>query len=164
MGLFTKKVSVDFTKGDIVAGLVKFSVPLMIGNLLQQFYNIADTLIVGRVLGKEALAAVGSAYTIMVFLTSILLGLSMGSGAFLAIQHGRQDSESFAGGNFMSFVLIGALAAVMNGAVYLGMDGILGLLQIPREVYGDMRSYVEVVYGGIMAVFLYNYFETIPSG
>ena len=158
MGLFTKKVSVDFTKGDIVAGLVKFSVPLMIGNLLQQFYNIADTLIVGRVLGKEALAAVGSAYTIMVFLTSILLGLSMGSGAFLAIQHGRQDSESFAGGNFMSFVLIGALAAVMNGAVYLGMDGILGLLQIPREVYGDMRSYVEVVYGGIMAVFLYNYF------
>ena len=125
----------------------------MIGNLLQQFYNIADTLIVGRVLGKEALAAVGSAYTIMVFLTSILLGLSMGSGAFLAIQHGRQDSESFAGGNFMSFVLIGALAAVMNGAVYLGMDGILGLLQIPREVYGDMRSYVEVVYGGIMAVF-----------
>ncbi len=158
MGLFTKKASVDFTKGDIVAGLVKFSVPLMIGNLLQQFYNIADTLIVGRVLGKEALAAVGSAYTIMVFLTSILLGLSMGSGAFLSIQHGRQDRESFAGGNFMSFVLIGALAAVMNGAVYLGMDGILGLLQIPREVYGDMRSYVEVVYGGIMAVFLYNYF------
>ena len=58
MGLFTKKVSVDFTKGDIVAGLVKFSVPLMIGNLLQQFYNIADTLIVGKFLGAEAMAAI----------------------------------------------------------------------------------------------------------
>lgn len=158
MGLFTKNASVDFTKGDIVSGLVRFSVPLMIGNLLQQFYNIADTLIVGRVLGKEALAAVGSAYTIMVFLTSILLGLSMGSGAFLSIQHGRQDRESFASGNFMSFVLIGVMAIIMNAAVYLGMDPVLGLLQIPKEVYGDMRAYVSVVYGGIMAVFLYNYF------
>ena len=65
-----KKQDIDFTKGDIVSGLVRFSIPLMIGNLLQQFYNIADTFIVGRYIGTEALAAVGSAYTIMVFLTS----------------------------------------------------------------------------------------------
>lgn len=119
---------IDFTKGSIVAGLVKFSVPLMIGNLLQQFYNIADTLIVGRFIGKEAL------------------------------QHGRQDKEAFFGGNFMSFVLIGGFAMVLNGAVYLGMDGILVLLQIPADVYALMRSYVMIIYGGIMATFLYNYF------
>ncbi|MBO4981101.1 MAG: MATE family efflux transporter [Lachnospiraceae bacterium] len=119
---------IDFTKGSIVAGLVKFSVPLMIGNLLQQFYNIADTLIVGRFIGKEAL------------------------------QHGRQDKEAFFCGNFMSFVLIGGFAMVLNGAVYLGMDGILVLLQIPADVYALMRSYVMIIYGGIMATFLYNYF------
>ena len=61
----------DLTKGNILKALLLFSLPMILGNLLQQFYNIADTLIVGRVLGKNALAAVGSAYTLMTFLTSI---------------------------------------------------------------------------------------------
>lgn len=71
----------DLTKGRIGKCLILFALPMIAGNLLQQFYNIADTLIVGRVLGKNALAAVGSAYTLMTFLTSVFLGLSMGSGA-----------------------------------------------------------------------------------
>lgn len=68
----------DLTKGTISKNLILFALPMMAGNLMQQFYNIADTLIVGRVVGKNALAAVGSAYTLMTFLTSIFLGLSMG--------------------------------------------------------------------------------------
>lgn len=72
----------NLTEGSITGKLLKFAFPLMIGNLLQQCYNIADTLIVGRFLGADALAAVGSAYTLMVFLTSIILGLCMGSSAF----------------------------------------------------------------------------------
>jgi len=71
----------DLTKGKISKSLIMFTIPMIAGNLLQQFYNIADTLIVGQVLGKNALAAVGSAYTLMIFLTSIFLGLSMGAGA-----------------------------------------------------------------------------------
>ena len=67
------------TEGSITKNLLKFAFPLMVGNLLQQLYNVADTLIVGRFLGADALAAVGSSYTLMVFLTSILLGLCMGS-------------------------------------------------------------------------------------
>ena len=68
--------------GNITWGMLWFAVPMILGNLLQQFYNIADTLIVGRFLGAKALAAVGSAYTLMIFLTSVLLGLCMGSGCF----------------------------------------------------------------------------------
>lgn len=158
VGREQKRRGVDFTEGNIVAGLVRFSIPLMIGNLLQQFYNIADTLIVGRFLGREALAAVGSAYTIMVFLTSVILGLCMGSSAFLSIQYGKKDREAFGCGNFMAFFLIGGFAILLNVAVYLGMDAILVLLQIPSDVYGMMRSYVTVIYGGMMATFLYNYF------
>lgn len=153
-----RSYNVDFTEGSIVSGLIRFSIPLMLGNLLQQFYNIADTLIVGRFIGKEALAAVGSAYTIMIFLTSIILGLCMGSSAFLSIQHGRRDESSFLCGNFMSFVLIGGFSMILNTVVYVGMDKILILLQIPAEVYELMRSYVIIVFGGIMATFLYNYF------
>lgn len=70
----------DLTKGKISKNLILFALPMMAGNLMQQFYNIADTLIVGRVVGKNALAAVGFAYTLMTFLTSIFLGLSMGAG------------------------------------------------------------------------------------
>ena len=83
----------DLTQGSITKTLLLFAMPMIAGNLLQQFYNIADTLIVGRFLGAEALAAVGSSYTLMTFLTSILLGLSMGSGAVFSIHYGENNEE-----------------------------------------------------------------------
>ena len=70
----------DLTKGSIARGMVLFALPMIAGDLLQQLYNMTDTLIVGQALGKDALAAVGSAYALMTFLTSIFLGLSMGAG------------------------------------------------------------------------------------
>ena len=74
----------DLTRGKISRSLILFALPMMAGNLLQQFYNIADTLIVGQFLGRNALAAVGSAFTLMTFLTSVILGLCMGSGALFS--------------------------------------------------------------------------------
>ena len=79
--------------GNITWGMLWFAVPMILGNLLQQFYNIADTLIVGRFLGAKALAAVGSAYTLMIFLTSVLLGLCMGSGVVFSLQYGASGRE-----------------------------------------------------------------------
>ena len=70
----------DLTTGSITGTMLRFALPMITGNLLQQFYNIADTLIVGRYLGVQALAAVGAAYALMSFLTSILLGLCMEAG------------------------------------------------------------------------------------
>ena len=86
----------DLTKGSITKGLLLFALPMIAGNLLQQFYNIADTLIVGQSLGKNALAAVGSAYALMTFLTSIFLGLSMGAGALFSIALGRRTKRGSA--------------------------------------------------------------------
>ena len=74
--------------------MLLFAGPMILGNLLQQCYNIADTLIVGRVVGKNALAAVGSAYTLMTFLTSIFLGLSMGAGVLFSIYKGKNDKHA----------------------------------------------------------------------
>ncbi len=64
----------DLTEGNIMKKLLKFAFPIILGNMLQQLYNVADTLIVGRFLGENALAAVGSSYTLMVFVTSIIYG------------------------------------------------------------------------------------------
>ena len=93
----------NLTKGPITLNILRFALPLMCGNLLQQTYNIADTWIVSRFLGANALAAVGSSYTLMVFLTSILLGLCMGSGAAMAMQYGSGQLDKLRRCIFMSF-------------------------------------------------------------
>lgn len=84
----------DLTKGPVVRSMLLFAIPMILGDLLQQCYNIADTLIVGRVLGRDALAAVGSSFTLMTFLTSILLGLCMGSGALFSMRFGQRDEQA----------------------------------------------------------------------
>jgi len=76
----------DLSKGSVVKSMLLFAIPMILGDLLQQCYNIADTLIVGQFLGEKALAAVGSSFTLMTFITSIILGLCMGSGALFSIR------------------------------------------------------------------------------
>ena len=83
----------DLTRGPVTSTMLCFALPMILGDLLQQCYNVADTLIVGRFLGTAALGAVGSAYTLMTFLTSVLLGLAMGSGAVFSIRWGRGDLD-----------------------------------------------------------------------
>lgn len=151
----------DLTEGDITKKLLLFALPLMAGNLLQQMYNVADTLIVGRFLGADALAAVGSSYTLMVFLTSILLGLCMGSSAFFSIQFGRKDMERLRTSFALSFLLIGAAAVLLNLLSFAGLDWIIRALQVPREVVGLMREYLFCIFFGIPATFLYNYFANL---
>ena len=147
----------DLTRGPIARSLVLFALPMMAGNLLQQFYNIADTLIVGRALGTDALAAVGSAYTLMTFLTSILLGLSMGSGALFSIYRGRGDEASLRSAIAHAFGLILLLTLALNAAVYAFLNPILRLLRVPAAVWGGMREYLLVVFAGLVATSVYNY-------
>lgn len=147
----------DLTSGSITTKIIKFSLPLMLGNLLQQMYNIADTWVVGRVLGADALAAVGSSYTLMVFLTSILLGLCMGSGVAISMQYGKREQDGMRRSVFMSFLLILGISVVLNILVYVGMNGILWILRIPAEVTGLMKDYLLIIFAGIPATFLYNY-------
>ena len=151
----------DLTRGSITKGLLLFALPMIAGNLLQQFYNIADTLIVGQVLGKNALAAVGSAYTLMTFLTSIFLGLSMGAGALFSIALGRKEPERLRQAVAHALGLILAVTLVLNVAVYAGLDLILRFLQIPSEIYGQMRGYLVIIFAGLIASSLYNFFACL---
>lgn len=151
----------DLTTGSITGTMLRFALPMITGNLLQQFYNIADTLIVGRYLGVQALAAVGAAYALMSFLTSILLGLCMGSGSVFSLRYGEKNEGMLKSSMFVSFVLVAAVALVLNTAVFLFIDPIMYLLCVPVEIYGFMREYLWVIFFGISAVFLYNYFACL---
>lgn len=141
--------------------MLLFAVPMILGNLLQQCYNIADTLIVGQFLGKNALAAVGSSFTLMTFLTSILLGLCMGSGALFSIRFGQRDEAGLREAVCASFVLIAFAALLLSGAAFAGLDVLRRFLRVPAEVWGLMREYLSVIFCGIIATFLYNYFASL---
>ena len=148
----------DLTKGNIMKTMLLFAVPMMVGNLLQQCYNVADTLIVGRFLGSDA---VGSSYTLMTFLTSIVLGLCMGSGAYFSILYGKKDESSLKQSFFLSFLFILSVTVFLNIIVFLWIDPLMRLLQIPVEIYHLMRSYLWIIFMGITATFLYNYFASL---
>ncbi len=140
--------------------MLLFAVPMILGNLLQQCYNVADTLIVGKYLGRNALAAVGSSFTLMTFLTSILLGLCMGSGAVFSIRFGQKDQDGLQESAHASFFLTACLALLLNALAFLCLDGVRTFLRVPREVWGTMREYLLVIFSGIFATFLYNYFAS----
>lgn len=148
----------NLTEGNIFGQLLRFSSPMILGNLLQQVYNIADTLIVGRYLGTDALAAVGSVYTLMIFITSIIIGLCMGSGAFFSADYGAKDECQFKEDVRLSFGFILSVTLVLNLMIYLFMVPILRILQTPVEIMELTREYVVVVFGGVLFIFLYNFF------
>ena len=150
----------DLTRGPVMRSMLLFAIPMILGDLLQQCYNVADTLIVGRFVGTDALAAVGSSYTLMTFLTSILLGLCMGSGALFSMHFGRRDGEGLRESLVSSFVLIAVVAVVLNAASFACLDLIRVFLQVPDQVWGLMRSYLAIIFTGIPAIFLYNYFAS----
>lgn len=148
----------DLTEGNITKGMLAFALPMILGNLLQQVYNIADTLIVGRFLGRDALAAVGSSYTLMTFLTSIVIGLCMGSGTVFSICRGSGDQKKLKGGMAASLIITGTTAAVITVLAFILLKTINRLLRVPAEVEGMLEGYLRVVFCGILFVFLYNYF------
>jgi Na+-driven multidrug efflux pump len=151
----------QLTQGPVMPTMLRFAVPMILGDLLQQCYNIADTLVVGRFIGTNALAAVGSAFTLMTFLTSILLGLAMGSGTVFSIKFGQKDDTGLREGVLAAFVLLAIVTAVLTGAVYLGFEGIIWFLRLPAEIAPLMRTYLKIVFAGLAAIFLYNYFASL---
>ena len=149
----------DLTKGPVVKSMLLFAIPMILGDLLQQCYNIADTLIVGQFLGKTALAAVGSSFTLMTFITSIILGLCMGSGALFSIRFGQRDEKGLKQDLCASFFFIAFISILLNIIAYICLDVLKLFLRVPHEVWGDMRCYLLYIFMGIIAIFLYNFFS-----
>ncbi len=154
----------NLTEGPITKKLILFALPLMVGNILQQLYNVVDTLIVGRVLGEIALGAVGSSFTLMTFLNSIIMGLCMGCSAYFSMQYGKKDFDRLRQSVFVSFLAIGVAALGINAAVYAGIDEILWFLRVPEVSVSMMRDYLLYIFAGILAVFLYNFLANLLRG
>lgn len=151
----------ELTRGPVMKTMLLFAIPMILGDLLQQCYNIADTLIVGNFLGVDALAAVGSAFSLMTFLTSILLGLAMGSGTVFSIRFGQGDRTGLKEAVLASFALLCAVTVVLNVLIFLGIDWIILFLRTPERLRPLMREYLVVVFSGMTGIFLYNFFTSL---
>lgn len=149
------------TEGKITKSLLLFSLPMILGNLLQQLYNVADTFIVGKYLGSEALAAVGSSFTLMTFLTSIILGLCMGSGILFSMLYGAQEIDKMKVSFFVSFIGVGIISIVLEGTCIILINPILSFMNIPTNIYQITYDYMIIIFIGIFFTFIYNYFASL---
>lgn len=151
----------DLTKGNEAKTIIQFAIPMIIGNVFQQLYNVADTIIVGRFIGAGALAAVGSSYTLMVFLNSIILGLCMGSGVLFSMFYGAGEIDRLKSSIFTSLWFIGLITVIINVSSLVFIDEILEYMKIPIDILSDTRDYIRIVFYGIGFTFFYNYFAAV---
>ena len=144
-------------EGPIFKNLLMFALPMILGNCLQQVYNIVDTLVVGRFIGKNALASVGSTYILITFITSLIIGLCMGSGAILAHSFGSKDIKQFKKDIFVSFVFILFVTIIIYLIVLPNSKNIMTLLNVPSNIMKDTLDYSNIIFLGIGFTFIYNF-------
>lgn len=155
------KLETELTTGKIGRSLILFSLPMIAGNLLQQLYNVADTLIVGKTIGPTALSAVGSSYALMVLLTSIMLGLCMGSGVVFAQLYGAGIIEEMKTSIFNAFIFVILLSVFLNIISYTLLEHVIVWLNIPDEAVAYTQIYLKIIFVGMTFVSVYNFFASV---
>ncbi len=148
----------DLTRGSVFRSMTLFALPMLLGNVLQQLYNVVDTWVVGRFISADALAGVGSSYTLMVFLTSILIGLCLGSGVYFSLCFGKRDEAGLREGIAASFCLVCVVTLALTAFSVWNVGRIMLWLNIPAGVLALTGDYLSLIFWGIPAVFLYNFF------
>lgn len=153
----TKEERVNLTEGPIGKQLVLFTVPLLLGNLFQQFYNAADTVIVGKFLGKEALAAVGSSASLISLLISLLMGISVGAGVVISRYYGAEAYDAMRGTIHTTIAFGLVSGAVMSVLGVLLTPYILRWMNTPDSVMDNSVLYFRVYFSGVLTTVMYNF-------
>ena len=154
----------DMTEGSPLRLIVAFSWPLILGNLLQQVYNMVDSVVVGNYVGKNALAAVGSGSPVIFMLASLFMGLGTGSTVMISQYFGAGDEER------MKKTVDTVYTSMMVGAVPLSLIGIfcsrplLHLLNVPEEIFFDSWLYMVIIFAGMIGTIGYNINAGILQG
>lgn len=146
----------DLTKGDPAKLILQVAVPLFFGNLFQKFYNMADTIIVGQILGTESLAAVGSTGSLNFLIIGFVQGVSIGFTIPISQRFGAGDHENLRRHASNAVWLCTAIAIVLTVLTVALCGPILTLMQTPADIFEDAHAYLSVIFMGIGATFLYN--------
>ena len=150
------QMNVDLMHGPIFSSLVLFMLPILVSNLFQQLYNTVDTMIVGNVLGDNALAAIGSCGSIYELLVGFGIGIGNGLAIVAARSYGAQDEDLLKRTVAGSIAIGLAASLVITTAGFFGLRPLLNLLDTPAEILEDAYSYIIVIDLGVIVMFLYN--------
>jgi len=154
----------NLTEGKEAKVIIGFAIPMLIGNVFQQMYMMVDSIIVGRGVGKEALAAVGASFPIIFLMVSLIIGVTMGSSIMLSQYFGAKDTEKLKKTiqTTVIFLLITAVAITVLGLIFSGP--ILRVLRTPDAVFPLARQYLNVMFAGMVFLFGYNTVSAILRG
>lgn len=144
------------TVGSPVKLIIQFMIPMFLGNVFQQFYNIVDSIVAGQFIGVDALAAIGSTGSLMFFVTGWLNGLSSGFAIIVAQRFGARKYDEMRHYVAMSFYLMAAFALVMTAAFLALNEPILRLMNSPENVMHDVKSYMGIIYAGLIITAAYD--------
>lgn len=150
------KCQVDMTYGDISKQLFMFTIPILLSQILQQFYNIADTAIIGRYIGTDALAAIGSTGLLISVIVNFFIGLSTGVSAVIANQFGANEYDKLKKSISTSLAVSVLLGIVFTIGSLIFMKPIINILQTPKGVYSLAIDYLKICFLGITFQLLYN--------
>ena len=152
-------MTTDMTEGRIIPQLTEFTIPLVLGNLFQLTYNAADSVIVGKFVGDDALAAVGTAGPIMNMVILFISGMCMGAGILMSTHYGAKDYKLLE--RQISTSMLGGLAfsAVVALFLILFAHPLLQLLQVPADIIGSAKGYLRIIFLGLIFTFVYNFFS-----
>ena len=151
----------SMTEGSPLKLIISFSIPLLLGNLFQQFYNIVDTAIVGQTLGSVALAGVGASSSVQFLVLGFCTGITQGFGIPVAQRFGANETDEMQKYVFNGGVLIAIFALIITTLAVTFCPQTLHLLQVNDEIYSDAYSYLVVIFAGIPFTLLYNYLASL---
>lgn len=153
------KMTTDMTEGKIIPQLTGFTIPLILGNLFQLTYNAADSVIVGKFVGDDALAAVGTAGPIMNMVILFISGMCMGAGILMSTQYGAKKYAQLE--RQVSTAMIGGLgfSAAVTVLLLIFAHPLLAILQVPQDIIGSAAEYLRIIFGGLIFTFIYNFFS-----
>jgi len=146
----------DLTKGDEATTLITFALPMLLGNVFQQFYNMVDSFVVGRFVGTNALAAVGVSFPVIFLLVALIMGITMGSSVLISQFFGARDRERLASTISTSYLFLFGAGIFMSVIGFFSVPFILNILAVPPEIYSEARSYMSIILGGMLITFGYN--------
>ena len=149
-------MNLDMTKGSPLKLILKFLVPVLLGCVFQQLYNMVDTIIVGKGVGSDALAAVGATGTIVFFILGFMNGLTTGFTVLSSQRYGAGDYEGLRKSVGNAFVLGLIVTVIMTIASLLGMDWLLRIMQTPEDIFDMSKEYIVIICVGIIFTTLYN--------
>ena len=152
---FTRR-DVDMTSGNVYGLLIRFAVPLLLGNLFQQLYNTVDTWVVGNYVGKEAFSAVGTVSPIINMLIGTFLGLSVGAGVVISQYYGARQEDKVSETVHTALVMTAILGVLFTFIGVLMTPPMLRLMKTPAEVFPEAQRYLTIYFSGIFGLLLYN--------